>query len=722
MKKLFFVFIISLFFLSSISLRSAQAETTEPVMKVKLINYLGNKNDISIQTSSNASTSDVEVNLKAGDIYHLKVEEGKISFYQGSSKIKTVDSLELYTNQTDTTLINGRSYMGGFRFEVENNKYIRPINFVRLEQYLKGVVPNEMIPSWHVEALKAQAIAARTYALRNSNKTINDTVQYQVYGGNTHYTNTDKAVEDTYGQALIYGGNYIDALYSSSNGGKTESNANAWGGSNLPYFPIKEDPYDPKNPWTLTFHRKQINLEDKDLKNVDTWWDSVTEQDKVVTDNVKKYLAQHGYEGKDVKIVEIPTLNFTDKLSGDRYSKGNLEFSFVVKGDVNDKGELNIKHMNFSNAKAADIRPIVGTSFVKSYYITKQEINDDTITLSGLGFGHGVGMSQYGAQAMAKQGSSYQNILNFYYPSTTFSKQYEPTSVAITERLAGAERYETAVSISQKGWSSANTVVLASGEQFPDALAGATLASKEGGPLLLTRSNKLNNVTRQEISRLGAKKAIILGPLGGEGSSVKNELTAMGLDVERIYGADRYETSVEIAKRINSNKAIVASGLNFPDALSVASYAAKNQIPILLTRPDRIPSPVSSMLATKTETIVVGGTGVISDGVMDQIPNPTRYGGATRYDTNIQVVKNLALGKQRAYIANGEDFPDALSGSVLAAKENASIILTLSNKLPTETQSFVNEYNQFGILGGEGVVSSSISDYLKDVTIKNMMK
>ena len=110
-----------------------------------------------------------------------------------------------------------------------------------IEEYLKGVVPKEMPALWHMEALKAQTIAARTYALSNQSRVIDDTISYQVYGGAEGHINSDKAIAETNGLVLKYNNNLVSAVFSSSNGGVTELNSNVWTTSTLPYFSIQED-------------------------------------------------------------------------------------------------------------------------------------------------------------------------------------------------------------------------------------------------------------------------------------------------------------------------------------------------------------------------------------------------------------------------------------------------------------------------------------------------
>jgi putative cell wall-binding protein len=299
-----------------------------------------------------------------------------------------------------------------------------------------------------------------------------------------------------------------------------------------------------------------------------------------------------------------------------------------------------------------------------------------------------------------------------------------------SERISGKSRYETAVEVSKKGWANgANTVILAKGTDFPDALAGGPLAYKHDAPILLTASNNLPISTQDEIKRLGPNKVIILGGSGAISNSIENTIMQLGVSVERISGIDRFETAAKIADRISSQYAIVTSGENFPDALAISSYAAKNGIPILLTKKDQLPTSTELALRGKIEAIVVGGDSVISQEVMAKLPSPARYGGIDRFDTNYIIVSRFQEWGDKAIIATGTDFADALTGSVLAAKENAPILLIKKDSIPSSIESLFSHFTDFNILGGEGALNNdvyqqiiSFEPLIKDLALERLIK
>lgn len=297
---------------------------------------------------------------------------------------------------------------------------------------------------------------------------------------------------------------------------------------------------------------------------------------------------------------------------------------------------------------------------------------------------------------------------------------------ADNERINGKDRYATAVEISKAGWKESRYVVIARGDDFPDALAGTPLAYQLNAPILLTPGSALHEATKAEIKRLGATSAVILGGTGAISKEVEEELYAIGiLEVDRIAGNNRYETAKLIADRVGytSGEAIVVSGSNFPDALAIAPYAAQNGHPILLTQPNVLRDEVKQALKNVKRTIVIGGTGAVSQKVFDELPKPKwRYEGRNRYDTAVTIIEKFYENPSKAYVATGQSFADALTGSVLAAKNKAPIILTTGNKLHPNVYRLLYEgkLKNFTLLGGTGALANRVLDELKKPNFDNL--
>lgn len=300
------------------------------------------------------------------------------------------------------------------------------------------------------------------------------------------------------------------------------------------------------------------------------------------------------------------------------------------------------------------------------------------------------------------------------------------------ERLFGDNRYLTAISISKKGWSSANNVILARGDLFPDALAGAPLAAKYNAPILLTSPYALNSETADEINRLKANTAYILGSENAISPAVENDLTQKtGVKtIHRLGGENRYETAAIISEQLDSpaNKtSFISYGENYPDALSAASIAAYNKMPVLLVGINSVPnSTIEALTKLKiNKTIITGQTGVVSQGVEDWFKqnnySSTRLGGTDRYETCAQIAdystKKLGMSVNTIGLAYGENFPDALSLGPFCGKNRGPILLTKDTSIPSPINNYIssnkdNIYSAY-IAGGPAVVSESVVNQIK---------
>ena len=300
------------------------------------------------------------------------------------------------------------------------------------------------------------------------------------------------------------------------------------------------------------------------------------------------------------------------------------------------------------------------------------------------------------------------------------------------ERIHGPNRHTTAVEISKKGWSSADVVFLARDDGYADALAGVPLAYAYDSPILLTASGQLNSSTLSEIISLGASKVVILGGEVAVSKGVEEALyTHMpsGFEVERIAGEDRYDTARKIAMALaeknevsSFDTAVLVYGGNFPDALSVASHAAVNGYPILLTQRDVLPESTQEAINSFNigEFKAIGGETVIGKELVDSL-GAKRIWGSDRYTTSLEVLKEFNPAGSIVYLATGLDFADAVAGGVLAAKNNASILLVNGKTVDYEIRSYLenNEIN-VKVLGGYNAVREGIlsTEYLEELALQ----
>ena len=348
------------------------------------------------------------------------------------------------------TWFKGYKYPGSFEYLRAKGGNLTVINVVELESYVKGVIPYEMDDDWPLAALEAQAVCARTYACRTTshqNFDICNTTCCQVYygvgsGGAGPSDVTDEAVENTAGEMLYYNGDLVqNAVYHSSNGGATEDVQNVWGGSKG-YLKGKVDPYEsqtniPNYEWTVTYTAEELTwiLQQKGY-HIGTVKD-VYVSEYTPMGNVSKVTFVGRLETVTVKgdtcrtIFYSSTYNKSAKSlrfgingggpassSGGVYVNNNRNLLSVLDGIsvISGKGILSSLGGSSFSVMTAD-----GLSTVKTGSNTSVPSKNPSgiYTLRGTGNGHNVGMSQYGAKAMAELGYSYDEILEFYFTDVT---------------------------------------------------------------------------------------------------------------------------------------------------------------------------------------------------------------------------------------------------------------------------------------------------------------
>lgn len=298
---------------------------------------------------------------------------------------------------------------------------------------------------------------------------------------------------------------------------------------------------------------------------------------------------------------------------------------------------------------------------------------------------------------------------------------------ALEPRLSGPTRYETAAAIARDGWpTGARTVLLASGENWPDALAAGPLSYRLDAPVLLTPSKALSATVAQTLATLRPTRIIVLGGTAAVAPAVATAAAAAaGIDagaVARIAGADRFETAIRIAESLGTTPGAgvtVVSGENYPDAVSAASFSAMRGMPILLTKSTELNGHTRRFIAARsaetTSAVIVGGTAVISSQVeaaLATMVSVERLAGPNRFATNVAVVKRFwPEGDITPYAATGRNFPDALAAGGLAAKNGQPVLLFGWRYVDSTTREFVM-HNNARLRGWTMLGSYNALDYL----------
>ena len=327
--------------------------------RIPYITHYGNEEKIDDNIIVNSDVNEIKENVNISQDISKNVEN------YVNKEPKIIEN----TNSDNTT----NSSMSEITIYRSNGSIIN----LNMTDYLIGVVSSEMPASFNLEALKAQSVLARTYALKakKSGKKLTDTVSTQSYididqmknkwgnSFNTYYNKIKYAVENTNGEYLSYNGNYIEALYHSTNNGKTESSLDVFG-NYYPYLISVSSEYD---------------------KNASSYLRTIS----MPLDTISNKL---GLSLNNDSVISI--LSYTDG--------GNIK-------------EININGNSFSGKKVRELLGLRSADFDIS-------ISDNNANITTRGYGHGVGMSQYGANGMANAGYGYKDILSHYYPGTTLTK------------------------------------------------------------------------------------------------------------------------------------------------------------------------------------------------------------------------------------------------------------------------------------------------------------
>jgi putative cell wall-binding protein len=298
-------------------------------------------------------------------------------------------------------------------------------------------------------------------------------------------------------------------------------------------------------------------------------------------------------------------------------------------------------------------------------------------------------------------------------------------------RLAGADRYATAVAISQSAFQpqfpgQQFIVTVASGANFPDALAAGPLAASNAGPLLLVpQDGALPTSVTTELTRLNPAFYDLAGGAAAVSSLVESQLKdyGTGSTVYRWAGVDRYDTAAQLASLSGglSTTVFLATGASFPDALGGSAAAGRLSGVLLLTDISALPTETISALTSghPAKVVILGGEAVISDAVIQQVqtllPSASveRWSGADRFATAAAISSNTyPQGAATAYLASGVNYPDALAGAPVAALAGAPLLLTQKDCVPAAT---VEELTRLGhthivVLGGTSAISDAAAN------------
>jgi stage II sporulation protein D len=337
--------------------------------------------------------------ISKGNIIQFKADGNKVKSITGNKEYSS-KFFQILPEDKRSVNFNDKKYSGSFRIASRNNK-IQIINTVTLEEYLKGVVPSEMPVGKgtdNYEALRAFSICARTYAVRklnsNNNFDIYSDVRDQVYGGEgSERTLSNKAIRESRGLILTYNNVPAVTFYHSTCGGFTEDGANVFSVKNAPYLQSIKDGEEPLCVISPRF----------------AWTEFYSGVEFI--QRLKAAGLVSGFEWK------LDTINVNTRFKSGRVN----ELQITLKDDENNQ---KIVRINGNNIRKI-IRSSDNSSILNSTLFDIRKDDNDNVTIIGRGYGHGVGLCQYGAMNLSRMGKDYNYILSHYYPGTIVTRYYD---------------------------------------------------------------------------------------------------------------------------------------------------------------------------------------------------------------------------------------------------------------------------------------------------------
>ena len=353
--------------------------------------------------------------------------------------------------------VDNRAYRGKIALKIIDEFKLLTINYVELENYLYGVVPNEIPSSWGREALKAQALAARTYAVYNIAPRqlydMEDNQNSQVYMGYDYEkSSTNRAVDETEGEMIYYDGELIQAFYHSTSGGSTENSENVWY-EELPYLRGVDDKFSdnsgsPHTTWQTTYYKEDIirllNLADNDVDELyEIQIKKVSENNRVVECIFLTDAGEISYKKENARILLGLKSSWFSIVNGNAFyfiteyfpvidsqeaetppSRGGILDLITEEETEETRNEIEFETGSMTGKYAITEDGIKKINREKLSFISLNgtvtvDTNSEQYNFEGRGWGHGIGMSQYGAKQMAEEGYTYNEILQHYYTEVT---------------------------------------------------------------------------------------------------------------------------------------------------------------------------------------------------------------------------------------------------------------------------------------------------------------
>lgn len=370
------------------------------------------------------------------DWYIVKTRDGS------NRAVRKTNTNSIITSPNDAhfQIISSNSYNGSFTLRNSGNNF-NVVNHLDIESYLKGVLPNEMPASFHAEALNAQAIASRSFAVNGG--VLSNTVSSQVYRGrSSQVASTNRAVDQTKGLVAKHNGTVVQTFFFSTSGGRTANIADVWNTVQRPFYVSVDDPFESiaapawLRNWNYSYNSAAI------LNNFRTRYNILYSNSSKINNQTVLYDIKIGKSGAngEVNSVTLVTSSGTETITGNENTIRQIfpsearYYNMLLSSwfDLNYTKEYSIMNSNntttqYFGVKNQQVQLANGTTTVSGDNVQIQTVNGviqkksdpETITVNGKGWGHRIGMSQYGAQGMARNGYTGEQIIKHYFKGVT---------------------------------------------------------------------------------------------------------------------------------------------------------------------------------------------------------------------------------------------------------------------------------------------------------------
>ncbi|MDP4083232.1 MAG: cell wall-binding repeat-containing protein [Bacillota bacterium] len=295
------------------------------------------------------------------------------------------------------------------------------------------------------------------------------------------------------------------------------------------------------------------------------------------------------------------------------------------------------------------------------------------------------------------------------------------TNIKITRsaplRITGNSPFDVAVNIAKNGWHGhCKIIYIVNYGAYANALVTVPIAYKNHAPILLVQTNQVPRATEDEIKSLHPSKVILIGDEKSISRNVADTIGSLGIKINRLSGKNQFEIADMVANQLMKSKtAIITNSSKIVEALSIAPYAAKNEIPILLTDSNNLPPDTTKILKHKERILVIGGPNSINSKIFSQLPGKKlRINGKNEFEVGKNIIKKFNMNIFHIFIASNISPSDGITGSVLAAKQHAALLLTASNVVPLETKEILREgkTGNFTVLGNQISIADDVEKNL----------